>query len=223
MNVSEQRAEDLVDTLQALYGSLFINSLKGLSLQKVRTVATGVISTLSDEQFNHGMAMLNAKSGQGGYCPTIAEFKTWCMSGSWWSVDEAWQRACDYSNQSAEELQKGKLKITTLTKKAWDSVHWSVEQGNMKAAFGQFKSIYETYLAKAQLQGRHQEWYVPPMMIEAPKVTQVEHKAALKGDQEAIQARTAELAVNGMSWAKAFKQAQMEIRGEVKPTFGSVA
>lgn len=35
----------------------------------------------------------------------------------------------------------------------------------MKEAFKQFKSIYETYLTKAQMQGRQQEWYVPPKMI----------------------------------------------------------
>ena len=39
----------------------------------------------------------------------------------------------------------------------------------MKEAFKQFKSIYETYLAKAQMQGRQQEWYVPPKMIGTSK------------------------------------------------------
>lgn len=222
MNIFEQRAEDLVDTLQALYGSLFINSLKGLSLQKVHKVATGVMTTLTDEQFNRGMAMLNAKSGQGGYCPTISEFKTWYMAGSWWTVDEAWQRACDYSNQSEQEMLRAKLKITTLTKKAWDSVHWSVEQGNMKAAFGQFKSIYETYLAKAQLQGRQQEWYVPPVMIAAPRVVEVP-PIQLSGDGKRIGDLTAELMAQGMKWGDAFKQAQIQVRGFEKQHFEVVA
>ena len=57
------------------------------------------------------------KAGSGDFCPTLSDFKTWCMAGSWWTATEAWQRACDYSNQSELELLEGKLKVTTLTKK----------------------------------------------------------------------------------------------------------
>ncbi len=235
MNTSEMKADALIVTLQALYGKLFIDSMKGLTLTQVKNVAVGIIGTLSDDQFNRGMAMLNAKAGQGGFCPTLAEFKTWCMSGSWWSVDEAWKRACDYSNltseriatlsaMSPEEFMKQREKITVLAKKAWDVVYWAVEQGNTKEAHRQFKTIYETYLAKAQMQGRSQEWYVPPVMIETKsKAVAVETKPKLSDQHQKIMARMNELLKSGLSRKQAFDQAQVDVRGEVKAIWGSVA
>ena len=224
MNISEQRADDLIVTLQALYGNLFIDSMKGLTLTQVKTVAIGIISTLTDDQYNRGMAQLNAKAGQGGYCPTIAEFKTWCMSGSWWTPQEAWQRACDYSNQSERELLDGKQKITTLTKKAWDSVYYMVQQGSMKEAFNQFKSIYETYLSKAQMQGRQQEWYVPPVMIgtKSKAMAAVEQKS-MNPEHQRITELTAKFMRDGAKWGDAFKQAEFTVRGETKTHFRGVA
>lgn len=164
--IALDKAREYYDIMQVMYGHKFISQFNGMTdLNRILNIINGALAMLSDEQFQKGMAQLNAKAGSGDFCPTLSDFKTWCMAGSWWTATEAWQRACDYSNQSELELLEGKLKVTTLTKKAWDSVYWLVEQGSMKEAFKQFKSIYETYLAKAQMQGRQQEWYVPPKMI----------------------------------------------------------
>lgn len=168
--IALDKAREYYDIMQVMYGHKFISQFNGMTdLNRILNIINGALAMLSDEQFQKGMAQLNAKAGSGDFCPTLSDFKTWCMSGSWWTATEAWQRACDYSNQSELELLEGKLKATTLTKKAWDSVYWLVEQGSMKEAFKQFKSIYETYLAKAQMQGRQQEWYVPPKMIGTSK------------------------------------------------------
>lgn len=179
--IALDKAREYYDIMQVMYGHKFISQFNGMTdLNRILNIINGALVMLSDEQFQKGMAQLNAKAGSGDFCPTLSDFKTWCMSGSWWTATEAWQRACDYSNMSSHrvaELSRMKLeeflmqkdKITTLTKKAWDSVYWLVEQGSMKEAFKQFKSIYETYLAKAQMQGRQQEWYVPPKMIGTSK------------------------------------------------------
>lgn len=168
--IALDKAREYYDIMQVMYGHKFISQFNGMTdLNRILNIINGALAMLSDEQFQKGMAQLNAKAGSGDFCPTLSDFKSWCMSGIWWTATEAWQRACDYSNQSEIELLEGKLKVTTLTKKAWDSVYWLVEQGSMKEAFKQFKSIYETYLAKAQMQGRQQEWYVPPKMIGTSK------------------------------------------------------
>lgn len=168
--IALDKAREYYDIMQVMYGHKFISQFNGMTdLNRILNIINGALAMLSDEQFQKGMAQLNAKAGSGDFCPTLSDFKTWCMAGSWWTATEAWQRACDYSNQSELELLEGKLKVTTLTKKTWDSVYWLVEQGSMKEAFKQFKSIYETYLAKAQMQGRQQEWYVPPKMIGTSK------------------------------------------------------
>lgn len=222
MNISEQRADDLIVTMQGLYGNLFVDSMKGLTLTQVKTVATGVMTTLSDDQINRGMAMLNAKAGQGGYCPTIAEFKTWCMAGSWWTADEAWSRVCDHMIKSA-------VKLTTLAKYAFDQIAHQVSMGDMKGAQRQFKSVYVDLLSKAQLKGEFQRWYEAPKQIatelqEQGKSFITENpKQKLVGDAEQIMELTKKLVATGMAWPTAFKQAQMEVRGEVKPHFGVVA
>ena len=219
--IALDKAREYYDIMQVMYGHKFISQFNGMTdLNRILNIINGALAMLSDEQFQKGMAQLNAKAGSGDFCPTLSDFKTWCMAGSWWTATEAWQRACDYSNQSEPELLAGKLKVTALTKKAWDSVYWLVEHGSMKEAFKQFKSIYETYLAKAQMQGRQQEWYVPPVMIgskEPVKSVPKTYKSNLTDEQKSIADLTTKIMATGKSWKDAFQEAQMEIRGVVKP------
>lgn len=216
------KEETLLATLRGKYASQFAKRFGEMEPHIIDMIIKGALVGINEDQFNQGMARLLAPGNK--FMPDIAEFQSWCVSGSWWTAQEAWQRACDYSNQSDLDLAENKLKITTLTKKAWDSVNYMVTQGNMKEAFNQFKSIYETYLSKAQMQGRHQEWYVPPVMIATSKaVVAEEPKQKLAGDAEQIMALTKQLVETGLAWPTAFKQAQMEVRGVVKPTFGAVA
>ncbi|MFW1869188.1 hypothetical protein [Acinetobacter sp. ULE_I037] len=219
--IALDKAREYYDIMQVMYGHKFISQFNGMTdLNRILNIINGALAMLTDEQFQKGMAQLNAKAGSGDFCPTLSDFKTWCMAGSWWTATEAWQRACDYSNQSELELLEGKLKVTTLTKKAWDSVYWLVEQGSMKEAFKQFKSIYETYLAKAQMQGRQQEWYVPPKMIgskEPVKFIPKTYKSNLTDEQKSIADLTTKIMATGKSWKDAFQEAQMEVRGVVKP------
>lgn len=215
--------QTLLATLRGKYASQFAKRFGDMEPHIIDMIIKGALVGINEDQFNQGMARLLAPGNK--FMPDIAEFQSWCVSGSWWTAQEAWQRACDYSNQSERELLDGKLKITKLTKKAWDSVSYLVTVGNMKEAFSQFKSIYETYLAKAQMQGRHQEWHVPDVMIETKSKAVVvdESKQKLAGDAEQIHNRTKELVETGLAWPTAFKQAQMEVRGIVKQTFGAVA
>lgn len=213
--------QTLLATLRGKYASQFAKRFGDMEPHIIDMIIKGALVGINEDQFNQGMARLLAPGNK--FMPDIAEFQSWCVSGSWWTAQEAWQRACDYSNQSERELLDGKQKITTLTKKAWDSVHWSVQQGNMKEAFNQFKSIYETYLSKAQMQGRQQEWHVPPVMISAPKVVEIENKTVLVGDQERITSLTTQLMSEGMKWGEAFKKAEFTVRGETKALFRGVA
>lgn len=215
--------QTLLATLRGKYASQFAKRFGDMEPHIIDMIIKGALVGINEDQFNQGMARLLAPGNK--FMPDIAEFQSWCVSGSWWTAQEAWQRACDYSNQSERELLDEKLKITKLTKKAWDSVSYLVTVGNMKEAFSQFKSIYETYLSKAQMQGRHQEWYVPDVMIETKSKAVVvdESKQKLTGDAEQIMELTKKLVETGLAWPTAFKQAQMEVRGIVKPTFGAVA
>lgn len=226
--IALDKAREYYDIMQVMYGHKFISQFNGMTdLNRILTIINGALAMLTEEQFQKGMAQLNAKAGSGDFCPTLSDFKAWCMSGSWWTATEAWQRACDYSNMSADrvaelsrmkpdEFFKQKDKITTLTKKAWDSVYWLVEQGSMKEAFKQFKSIYETYLAKAQMQGRQQEWYVPPKMIATSKAV-AKPKSMLpeqSPEQKAwLEGKIRELQSGGMTFPMAMFNAMKEMQG----------
>ena len=219
------KEETLLATLRGKFASQFARRFGEMEPEMVEMIIKGALFGITEEQFNQGMARLLAPGNK--FMPDIAEFQSWCVSGSWWTADEAWQRACDYSNQSEQDLLKGKLKITALTKKAWDSVYWVVEQGNMKEASRQFKSIYETYLSKAIMNSRQQEWYVPPVMI-ATKVKVAEEKTTaqkvgLNSEQQQIMDLTKRFVEQGKTWKDAFDLAQVEVRGIVKKSWGAVA
>lgn len=211
----------LLSTLRGKYASQFAKRFGEMEPHIIDMIIKGALVGINEDQFNQGMARLLAPGNK--FMPDIAEFQSWCVSGSWWTAQEAWQRACDYSNQSDLDLAENKLKITALTKKAWDSVNYMVTQGNMKEAFNQFKSIYETYLSKAQMQGRHQSWYVPPVMIATSKAVVARPKYAIPEqsaeDKALIESKTKEFMAQGMGFASAMFAAMKEL-GAVK---GSVA
>lgn len=211
------KACEYYDIMQVMYGHKFISQFNGMTdLNRILSIINGALAMLTEEQFQKGMAQLNAKAGSGDFCPTLSDFKAWCMAGSWWTATEAWQRACDYSNQSEIELLKGKLKVTILTKKSWDSVYWLVEKGSMKEAFKQFKSIYDTYLTKAQIHGRQQKWYVPPKMLStsdfAIKVKPKSWLPELSNEQKDwLDNKVKELQEGGMTFPVAMLNARKEM------------
>lgn len=210
------REETLLITLKGKFASQFNKHFGDMNPEMINMVFQSALVGVSDEQFQVGLNRLLAPGNK--FMPDLAEFQNWCVSGSWWTATEAWQRACDYSNDSS-------LKITKLAKKAWDSVYWLVEQGSMKAASSEFKSIYETYLAKAQMQGRQQEWYVPPVMIEtkARFALSASDEKPLNNQQQEVVSLTNQNMAKGMPWKKAFEAAQMEVYGEVKLMHRGVA
>lgn len=225
------RADTLLQTLQIRYGGQFRKRYDDVSVVVMRNVVNNALTNLSDDQFNAGLARLNSSR----FCPDIAEFQSWCVAGSWWTVAEAWQRACDYSNLSSHEIaklanmkpevfMKSNLKITSLTKKAWDSVSWLVNQGDMQSAHREFKSLYLDYVAKAQSLGRQQEWYVPPKQIGCSSFV-AESKPKSKLPEQSpeqknwIKQKTAELQATGLSFPKAMFEAMKMLKmGEVART-----
>ena len=76
------REQTLLQTLQVRYGGQFQKRYAHLSPDVMETVVRGAVMMLTDEQFNQGMARLYSSR----YCPDIAEFQSWCVAGSWWTV-----------------------------------------------------------------------------------------------------------------------------------------
>lgn len=224
------RAKDYYDIMQVMYGHKFTSQFNGMmNLNRIFEIINGALAMLTEDQFQKGMAQLNAKAGSGDFCPTLSDFKAWCMSGSWWTAAEAWQRACDYSNLSDSRIAelsamkpadflKQKDKITSMAKKSWDSVYWLVEQGNMREAFKQFRSLYDGYLAKAQILGVRQEWYIPPVMIATALAASVQGNTQLPEqsaeEKSLVEIRIKELQAEGKTLPKAMLGAMQELRSQ---------
>ena len=204
-----QQAQQLIDTMRVIHGNLFTHQMGNVSPDQVETIIIGAMVGVSEAQFHFGLTQLSTQA----YCPTIAQFRALCVSGSWWSIDEAWARVCEYTKN------RKKNKITTLAKYAFDQVEYLINMGQMKEAQNQFKGIYNANLLKAQIQGKSQTFYEPPKQIGTALIAEEKtpaQKAGLNAEQKLILAMADRLRQQGMSPKEAFIQAQVAIRGEVK-------
>lgn len=223
--------QTLIATLRIVYASQFNKQFpadgpNAIPMQAVEQIAANTLTGIQKHQFNNAIGRLYTAGGK--FMPSLAEFRTWCLSGSWWSANEAWQRACDYSalsslelaqlsNLKIEEFLKSPKKITTLTKKAWDSVYWLVVQGDMKAASREFKALYEDYVIKAQSIGKQQDWYVPVRAIGTTVQLNIAKQKSFLPEQSLeeknwIKKKTEELQATGLSFPKALYEAMSAYR-----------
>ncbi|MDQ8974659.1 hypothetical protein [Acinetobacter johnsonii] len=204
-----QQAQQLIDTMRVIHGNLFTHQMGNVSPDQVETIIIGAMVGVSEAQFHFGLAQLSTQA----YCPSIAQFRALCVSGSWWSVDEAWARACEYTKD------RNKNKITTLAKYTLEQVEHLITMGQMREAQSQFKGVYNANLLKAQIQRKSQTFYEPPKQIGTALIAEEKtpaQKAGLNDEQKLILAMADRLRQQGMSPKEAFIQAQVAIRGEVK-------
>ena len=205
----QQQAQQLIDTMRVIHGNLFTHQMGNVSPDQVETIIMDAMVGVSEAQFHFGLTQLSTQA----YCPSIAQFRALCVSGSWWSIDEAWARVCEYTKD------RNKNKITTLAKYAFDQVEYLINMGQMKEAQNQFKGIYNANLLKAQIQGKNQTFYEPPKQIGTALIAEEKtpaQKAGLNDEQNLILAMANRLREQGMSPKEAFIQAQVAIRGEIK-------
>ncbi|UYF76611.1 hypothetical protein LSO58_06975 [Acinetobacter ursingii] len=199
--------QQLILTLQTMYAPQFAKHFDGKSMDFVESVVKAVLSGVDQEGFNKGIARL--LSGQSKFMPTIQEFKSWCVSGTWTAI-EAWYHVCEWSKDSNH-------KITVMAKQCWDEVYHIVLDGNMREAKSQFMNLYEERLTRAQLQGVKQEVYVAPKAIPV-KTFHTPYLAENKNlDQEkltSLKKLAQQYQSKGMSVVAAFNQASIDLTGK---------
>lgn len=218
------KEQTLLATLKGKFASQFAKRFGDMEPQMVEMIIKGALLSINDEQFQQGINRLLAPGNK--FMPDLSEFQNWCVSGSWWSEETAWLAACRFTTlKKVKTIEFGGVQvckdITDLAKKALDQVNHLITDCRMKEAERQFKSVYCELISKAQQRGQVQEWYVPPVMIEAPKVMEPK-QIELSDEGKRIGDLTAEFMKQGMKWGDAFQQAQLEIRGYEKPLFGGV-
>lgn len=216
----------LLSTLRGKYASQFAKRFGEMEPHIIDMIIKGALVGINEDQFNQGMARLLAPGNK--FMPDIAEFQSWCVSGSWWTTDKAWLAACRLTTlKKIKTVKDGDVEvckdITHEAKLALDQVVHLITDCRMKEAERLFKSVYEELIAKAQQQGRHQSWYVPPVMIATSKAVVARPKYAIPEqsaeDKALIESKTKEFMAQGMGFASAMFAAMKEL-GAVK---GSVA
>ncbi|WP_228141514.1 hypothetical protein, partial [Acinetobacter baumannii] len=152
----------LIASLRTVYAAQFNKQFpatgeSAIPLSVVEQIALKTLVGVQQNQFNNALARLLTAGGR--FMPSFAEFRTWCIGESWMSPEEAWSRACKFTTDST-------VVITQITKYALDEVMYLIEAGQMRAAQDNFFGTYNVMVAKAQLKGRQQEFYAPPLQLE---------------------------------------------------------
>lgn len=221
IEVGQARASIFVENMQFLFGKLYAASLKNQDKEQYLNGLTEVLRDLTDQQFQQGLKRSGSAANTHGFCPTIQQFRRWCMEGFWWKSGEAWRRCCDWDKQSPLEYQRKpekRKRITTLSYYAWETVRDKVLAGKMEQAERSFIETYDTLLFQAQEQGKVQEWHKETILIgdgEPVENSRADQKSFLPPTQiEWISTRSKELVAGGMSTPMAAMQASKEWKAQ---------
>lgn len=157
--------KELIVALRTIYASQFNKQFPSdgpaaIPLNAVEQIAVRTLTGITKQQFGNALARLYTAGGK--FMPSLAEFRTWCVGESWMLAEEAWSRACQFTINR-------KVKITQITKYALDEVQYLIDLGKMKPAQDNFIATYNVMVNQAQIKGRSQEWYVPPVLLKEPE------------------------------------------------------
>lgn len=144
-------ADQVLGRIQQLYGNEFDKKYGDVEADQLKLTACTVLNGLKPADIKRGLdRMLTEK-----WCPSLPEFRSWCISSDWWTADQAWAKAMNF------EADRSKP-ITELAKCALDEVRHILNMEGQKAAHRAFKDIYEDYLQKAKDKGRVQQLWKKP-------------------------------------------------------------
>ena len=176
--ITLNEVRQLIASLRTVYAAQFNKQFpatgeSAIPLSVVEQIALKTLVGVQQNQFNNALGRLLTAGGR--FMPSFAEFRTWCIGESWMSPEEAWSRACKFTTDRS-------VVITQITKYALDEVMYLIEAGQMRAAQDNFFGTYNVMVAKAQLKGRQQEFYTPPLQLEhkEPKHVPVSNDEAQK-------------------------------------------
>lgn len=148
-------ADQVLGRIQALYGTQFEKHYGNLNPHELQNLACTVLSGVSPKELKRGIDRMNSEK----WCPTLPEFRSWCVSGGdWWTAEMAWVKALNFINDETKPM-------TALAKETLDEVQQVLSQEGQKAAHRAFVAIYDDYLQRAKNLGRRQEMYIPKIRI----------------------------------------------------------
>ncbi|XZT95366.1 hypothetical protein ACT4Y6_16950 [Acinetobacter baumannii] len=212
--ITLNEVRQLIASLRTVYAAQFNKQFpatgeNAIPMSMVEQIALKTLVGVNQNQFNNALGRLLTAGGR--FMPSFAEFRTWCIGESWMSPEEAWSRACKFTADRS-------VVITQITKYALDEVMYLIEAGQMRAAQENFFGTYNVMVAKAQLKGRQQEFYTPPLQLEhkEPKHVPVSNDVA----QKHLKSLMERLKINGRKTAPVQKLKAKEKEPELAKELG---
>lgn len=211
---SLSNTDQLIMVLKGMYSSQFKNQLTEIPYPIFVGIVKAALTGVSQDDFNKGMARL--LSGQSKFMPTVQEFKSWCVSGNWWTASEAWYHACKRSEDTETDPEK-RHKITVITHECWAEVSHLVVNGDMRQAQRQFTDLYEDRITRAQVKGLKQQTYEPPevaaLEIRERDWKQLSPRGQTPEHLNRVKELTQKYIADGMSMVQAGMRAAKELKG----------
>lgn len=152
----------LIEEMQTCYGKKYSDQWIGVDDVRIATQMVKMFQGLTAQDFKRGLQRMY----QSAFCPTLPEFKQWCLQGSTWLTEhEAWAQAIAYdkSNQTIS-ISLHVLKTLKEFKKGFDELNPRAESQS-KA----FKDMYVRIVSNAKLMGDVQSFTDPVGALKAPK------------------------------------------------------
>lgn len=150
-----QQCGQFLTILQVFYGDDFDKKYGKLDENSMIVGVAMVLDGLTAKEYQVGLNRMKTEK----WCPTLPEFRSWCVAGSdWWGTEYAWAKALEFLNDKT-------VKITKLAKASLDKVQNIMHNEGQSNAHKAFREIYEKFLYQAKKEGRVQEFYVPQNMI----------------------------------------------------------
>lgn len=87
----------LIEEMQTCYGKRYSDQWVGVDDLRIATQMVKVFKDLTAQEFKRGLQRMY----QSAFCPTLPEFKQWCLQGSTWLTEhEAWAQAIAYDKSN---------------------------------------------------------------------------------------------------------------------------
>lgn len=152
----------LIEEMQTCYGKRYSDQWVGVDDLRIATQMVKVFKDLTAQEFKRGLQRMY----QSAFCPTLPEFKQWCLQGSTWLTEhEAWAQALAYEKSGQTiSISRHVLKTLKEFKKGFDELNPRAESQS-KA----FKDMYVRIVTNAKLMGDVQSFTDPVGALKAPK------------------------------------------------------
>lgn len=153
-------ADMVLAEMEMTYGSLFGEKYGNIDYKNLVFQVRKVLDGVTPQDLKTGLQRMKSEK----WCPSLPEFRSWCVSDAWWSANEAWAKAMQY-------VDYPQTKITVLTKQTLDEVHLILINEGQKSAVFAFRDIYTRLLNEAKSKNEVQQFYKPSKALAYVKKT----------------------------------------------------